>query len=70
MPLACFFFSVCNDIFGQHFIMVEYSFIIQNALFFVNSLMVTSVTNGGTQKLSKIFKIFETYWRDHSLESS
>jgi hypothetical protein len=32
--------------------------------------MVTSVTKGGTQKLSKIFKIDETYWHDYSLESS
>jgi hypothetical protein len=32
--------------------------------------MVTSVTKGGTQKLSKTFNIVETYWRDHSLESS
>jgi hypothetical protein len=31
--------------------------------------MVTSATKGGTQKLPKKFKIVETYWRDHSLES-
>jgi hypothetical protein len=32
--------------------------------------MVTSVTKGGTQKLPQKFKIVETYWHDHSLESS
>jgi hypothetical protein len=32
--------------------------------------MVTSVTKGETQKLHKKFKIVETYWHDHSLESS
>jgi hypothetical protein len=32
--------------------------------------MVTSVTEGRTQKLQKKFKIVETYWCDHSLESS
>jgi hypothetical protein len=32
--------------------------------------VVTSVTEGGTQKLPKKFKIFETYRHDHSLESS
>jgi hypothetical protein len=32
--------------------------------------MVTSVTKGGTQKLPKKVKIVETYWHDHSLESS
>jgi hypothetical protein len=31
---------------------------------------MTSVTKGGTQKLPQKFKIVETYWRDHSLESS
>jgi hypothetical protein len=31
--------------------------------------MVTSV-KGGTQKLHKKIKIVETYWHDHSLESS
>jgi hypothetical protein len=30
--------------------------------------MATSV--GGTQKLPQNFKIIETYWHDHSLESS
>jgi hypothetical protein len=29
-----------------------------------------SVTKGGTQKLLKYFKIVESYWHDHSLESS
>jgi hypothetical protein len=33
-------------------------------------LMVTSVTNGGTQKLPNKFNIVETYLHDHSLESS
>jgi hypothetical protein len=32
--------------------------------------MVTSVTKGGTQKLPNKFKIVETYWHDHSSESS
>jgi hypothetical protein len=33
--------------------------------------MVTSVTKGGTQKFPKKFnKIVETYWHDHSLETS
>jgi hypothetical protein len=32
--------------------------------------METSVTNGWIQKLPKKFKIVETYWHDHSLESS
>jgi hypothetical protein len=32
--------------------------------------MVTSVTKGGTQKLPQAFKIVETFWHDHSLESS
>jgi hypothetical protein len=32
--------------------------------------MVTSVTEGGTQKLPKAFKIIETYCQEHSLESS
>jgi hypothetical protein len=32
--------------------------------------MVTSVTKSGTQKLAKKIKIVETYWHDHSLESS
>jgi hypothetical protein len=33
--------------------------------------MVASVTKGGTHKLYKRFiKIVETYWHDHSLESS
>jgi hypothetical protein len=31
---------------------------------------VTSVTKGGTQKLPKKYNIVETYWHDHSLESS
>jgi hypothetical protein len=31
--------------------------------------MVTYVTKGGTQKLPQKFKIVETYWHDHSLES-
>jgi hypothetical protein len=33
-------------------------------------LMATSVTKGGTQKLPQTFKIVDTYWHDHSLESS
>jgi hypothetical protein len=32
--------------------------------------MVTSVTKDGTQKLPQNFKIVETYWHDHSIESS
>jgi hypothetical protein len=32
--------------------------------------MVTSVTKGKIQKLAKKFKIVETYWLEHSLESS
>jgi hypothetical protein len=32
--------------------------------------MVTSVTKGGTQKLPQRFEFVETYWHDHSLESS
>jgi hypothetical protein len=32
--------------------------------------MVTSVAEGGTQKLPKICKIIKTLWHDHSLESS
>jgi hypothetical protein len=32
--------------------------------------MATSVTKGGTKKLSKKLKIVETYRHDHSLESS
>jgi hypothetical protein len=32
--------------------------------------MATSVTKGGTQKLSKKINIVGTYWHDHSLESS
>jgi hypothetical protein len=38
----------------------------------INSLKteVTSVTKGGTQMLPKTFSIVETYWHDHSLESS
>jgi hypothetical protein len=32
--------------------------------------MVTSVTEGGTQKWPNKFKIVGPYWRDHSLESS
>jgi hypothetical protein len=32
--------------------------------------MVTSVHKGRTQKLPQKFKIVETYWHDHSLESS
>jgi hypothetical protein len=32
--------------------------------------MATYVTKGGTQKLLKTIKIVETYWYDHSLESS
>jgi hypothetical protein len=32
--------------------------------------MVTRVTESRTQKLTKKFKIVETYWHDHSLESS
>jgi hypothetical protein len=32
--------------------------------------MGTSVTKGGTQKLPQKIKIVETYWPDHSLESS
>jgi hypothetical protein len=29
-----------------------------------------TITKGGTQKLAETFKIVETYWRDHPLESS
>jgi hypothetical protein len=32
--------------------------------------MVTSVTKGGTQKLSKTIEIFEAYGHDHLLERS
>jgi hypothetical protein len=31
---------------------------------------VTFVTKDGTQKLPQKFNIVETYWHDHSLESS
>jgi hypothetical protein len=32
--------------------------------------MATSVTMGRSQKLPQKFKIIETYWHDHSLESA
>jgi hypothetical protein len=36
----------------------------------LQGLIVTSVTRCGTHKLPKKFSIIETYWHDHSLESS